>query len=142
MKEIKDDTKRWRDTSSSWMRRVNIVKMTEVHKAIHRFNPWIRKIPWRRKWQPTPVFLSGKDHGQRSLAGYSPWGGKELDMTQQLDDDNNNTQYPAWKNTVKFTVWNIQTQVTRQAEKQENMAHGQEKNYSTEADWVQGFMAP
>lgn len=38
MKEIKDDTKRWRDTSSSWMRRVNIVKMTEVHKAIHRFN--------------------------------------------------------------------------------------------------------
>ena len=86
--------------------------------------------------------MSGKDHGQRSLAGYSPWGGKELDMTQQLDDDNNNTQYPAWKNTVKFTVWNIQTQVTRQAEKQENMAHGQEKNYSTEADWVQGFMAP
>ena len=38
------------------------------------FDPWIRKIPWRRKWQPTPVFLPGESHGQRSLAGYSPWG--------------------------------------------------------------------
>ena len=35
---------------------------------------WVRKIPWRRKWQPTPVFLPGKSHGQRSLVGYSPWG--------------------------------------------------------------------
>ena len=38
--------------------------------------------PWRRKWQPTPVFLPGKFHGQRSLAGYSPRGHKELDMTE------------------------------------------------------------
>ena len=38
------------------------------------FNPWVRKIPWRRKWQPTPVFLPGKFHGWRSLVGYSPWG--------------------------------------------------------------------
>ena len=37
----------------------------------HRFNSWVRKIPWRRKWQPTPVFLLGKSHGQRSLAGYT-----------------------------------------------------------------------
>ena len=37
------------------------------------FNSWVRKIPWRRKWQPTPVFLPGKSHGQRSLAGYRPW---------------------------------------------------------------------
>ena len=36
------------------------------------FDPWVRKIPWRRNWQSTPVFLSGKSHGQRSLAGYSP----------------------------------------------------------------------
>jgi len=36
------------------------------------FNPWVRKIPWRRKWQPTPVLLPGKSHRQRSLAGYSP----------------------------------------------------------------------
>ena len=44
--------------------------------------PWVRKIPWRRKWQPTPVVLPGKSSGQRSLAVYSPWGHKELDMTE------------------------------------------------------------
>ena len=46
------------------------------------FDPWVRKIPWRRKWQPTPVFLTGKSHGQRSLAGYSPQDCKELDTTE------------------------------------------------------------
>ena len=46
------------------------------------FNPWVRKIPWRRKWQPTPVFLPGKSHGWRSLVGYSPWGRKESDTTE------------------------------------------------------------
>ena len=40
------------------------------------FNPWVRKIPWKMKWQPTPVFLPEKSHGQRSLAGYSPWVSK------------------------------------------------------------------
>ena len=40
--------------------------------------------PWRRKWQPAPVFLPGESRGQRSLAGYSPWGCKELDMTEVL----------------------------------------------------------
>ena len=50
----------------------------------HRFNLWVGKIPWRREWQPTPVFLPGKFHGQRSLAGYSPWCCKESDMTEQL----------------------------------------------------------
>ena len=43
-------------------------------------NPWVRKIPWRRKWQPTPVFLPGESHGQRSLASYRPWGSKELSV--------------------------------------------------------------
>ena len=41
-------------------------------------------LPWSRKWQPTPVFLPGGSHGQRSLAGYSPWGGRELDRTERL----------------------------------------------------------
>ena len=49
-----------------------------------RFNLWVREIPWRRKWQPTPVFLPGKSHWQRSLVGHSPWGHKELDMTYWL----------------------------------------------------------
>ena len=47
-----------------------------------RLDPWVRKIPWRRKCQPTPVFLPGESHGQRSLAGYSPWDHKELDATE------------------------------------------------------------
>ena len=54
-------------------------KSTRLPCRRHRrrgFNPWVRKIPWRRKWQPTPVFLLGKSHGQRSLVGYSPWGQK------------------------------------------------------------------
>ena len=42
-----------------------------------RFNPWVAKIPWRRKRQPTPAFLPGKPHGQKSLVGYGPWGRKE-----------------------------------------------------------------
>ena len=48
------------------------------------FNPWIGKIPRRREWQPTPIFLSGEFHGHRSLAGYSPWGHKESDTTELL----------------------------------------------------------
>ena len=48
-----------------------------------RFSPWAEKIPWRRKWQPTPVSLPGKSHGQRSLMGCSPWGRKESDVTEQ-----------------------------------------------------------
>ena len=43
-------------------------------------NPWVKKISWRRKWQPTSVFLPGKSHGQRSLASHSPWGRKESDV--------------------------------------------------------------
>ena len=50
----------------------------------HGYDPWIRKIPWRRKWQSTPVFLPGTSHGQRSLAGYNPWGHKESLMTERL----------------------------------------------------------
>ena len=48
------------------------------------FDAWVGKIPWRRKWQPTPVFLPGKSRGWRSLAGYSPWGHKESEITEQL----------------------------------------------------------
>ena len=50
----------------------------------HGFNPWVRKIPWRRKWQSTPVSMPENSHEQRSLAGYCLWGHKEPDMTEQL----------------------------------------------------------
>ena len=52
------------------------------------FSPWVRKISWRRKWQPTSVFLLGESHGQRSLAGYSLWGHKEYDTTEWLNNNN------------------------------------------------------
>ena len=48
-----------------------------------RFDPWVEKIPWRRVWQPTPVFLPGESHGPRSLVGYGPWGHKEWDTTEE-----------------------------------------------------------
>ena len=46
--------------------------------AADEFDPWVRKIHWRRKWQPTPVFLSGKSHGQRTLLGHSPLGHRRV----------------------------------------------------------------
>ena len=54
-------------------------KQTTCQGRRLRLDPWIEKIPWKREWQPTPVFLPGECHGQRSLAG-----GKELDTTEQL----------------------------------------------------------
>ena len=59
-------------------------KELACHCRRSKFDPWVGKISWRRAWQPTPVFLPGESHGQRSLVGYSPWGGKELDMAERL----------------------------------------------------------
>ena len=50
------------------------------------FDPWIGKIPWRREWLSTSVFLPGESHGQRSLVGYCPWGHKESDTAERLTD--------------------------------------------------------
>ena len=52
-----------------------------------RYNPWIGKISWRRKWQPAPEFMPGKSHGQRSLAGHSPGGCKESDMIEHIRNE-------------------------------------------------------
>ena len=51
------------------------------------FDSWVREIPWRRKWQPPPVFLPGESHGKKSLVGYCPWGHKELHAAEQLGLD-------------------------------------------------------
>ena len=53
--------------------------------------PGSKKMPWRRKWQPTPVFLPGKSHGQKSLTGYNPWGHKESDTTERLEHTDTHT---------------------------------------------------
>ena len=52
-----------------------------------RFDPWVGKSPWRRKLQPIPVFMPGESHGEKSPAGYSPWGHKESDTTSQLNNN-------------------------------------------------------
>ena len=62
-----------------------------------RFNPWVRKIPWSRPWQPTPVFLPAEFHGQKNLVGCSPWGHKESDMTELLTVFQNK-----WLTSVQF----------------------------------------
>ena len=56
-------------------------KESAYHCRRCKFDSCVGKIPWRKKWQPTPVLLPGKSHGQRSLVGYSPWVTKQLDMT-------------------------------------------------------------
>ena len=76
-----------------------------------RFDPWVSKIPWRREWLPTLVFLHGEFQGHRSLAGYSPWDLKELDMTERLT--HTHTQW-IWYHMIftwdsdwqTFTIWN------------------------------------
>ena len=55
------------------------------------FSPWVARIPWRRKWPPTPLFLPGEFHGQKSLSGYSQ---KELDATERLSDYHSVTLKP------------------------------------------------
>ena len=70
-----------------WKSILGTSQVVKTHLPLHetlesRFDPWVGKIPWSRAWQPTPVFLPGDSHGQRSLAGYSPWGCKESDTTE------------------------------------------------------------
>ena len=63
-----------------WLRRYRICLQCKRP----RFNPWVRKILWRREWLPTPIFLPGEFHGQRRLASSSLWGHKESDMTEWI----------------------------------------------------------
>ena len=78
----------------------------------HGFELWVKKILWRREWLPTPVFLPGKFHGQRSLVGYSPWGHKELNMTENT---HTHTYYHIYASSSKLsykfphlpTLWNF-----------------------------------
>ena len=68
------------------------------------FDPWVRKIPWRRKRQPTPVFLPGKSHGPRSLVGYNPWGLKESDTTARLHFIAKNTSIAVMKRNSMLCI--------------------------------------
>ena len=81
----------------------------------------LREIPWRRKWQPIPVFLTGESHGQRSWAGCSPWDHQELDTTEQLtlsfsDHCGKNSKYCdliSWKMFWQKKYWNLRGKENR-----------------------------
>ena len=74
-------------------------KKSSCHCRRFKFDPWIRKIPWKRKCPPIPVFLSGKFHGQRNLAGYSSWDYKESETSEQLSPY---THLESWKCWLSF----------------------------------------
>ena len=75
MGKIGDPTEVWAFLIAQLVNHLPAMQETEVQS-------WVRKIPWRRAWQPTPVFLPGESHGKRSLAIYSPSGRKESDTTE------------------------------------------------------------
>ena len=67
-----------------------------------RFNPWVRKIPWRRAWRPTPEFLPGESHGQGSLVGCSPWGCKVSDMKEAMEHAGTHVTISAMKADIQM----------------------------------------
>ena len=74
------------------------------------FDSWVGKIPWRREWQLTPVFLPGKSHGQGSLAGYNPWSSKELDTFKWSTNTFTSTwdaEWTEWIKKKKNRAWRI-----------------------------------
>ena len=76
------------------------------------FDPWMGKNPWRRAWQPTPIFLSGESHGQRSLVGYSPRGRTESDTTEATSHTwNKNLLY----STENFTQDSVMTYMEKES---------------------------
>ena len=88
LREMVMDREAWRavihGVAKSWTRLSDWTELNCGKWSRWEFGPCVGKIPCRRKWQPSPVFLPGESHRQRCLAGYSPWGHKESDMTERL----------------------------------------------------------
>ena len=80
------------------------------------FNSWVGKIPWRRKWQPTPVLSPGKSHGQRSLVGYSTWGRKELDTKKDEHKRIGAFELWCWRRLLRvpWTAWRSNQSVLKE----------------------------
>ena len=93
------------------MKQGSLVAQTKICVQCRRprFNPWVRKIPWRREWQLTPVFLPREFRGKRSLAGYSLWGCKESDMTERLTLSLSQQFSPELSNIVFLFVGHLWT---------------------------------
>ena len=80
---LKWNTLKWVSGLPRWLSGKESAYQCRRHRRWD-LDSWVGKIPWKRKWQPIPVFLPEKSHGQRSLEGYSPWSNKQLDATYQL----------------------------------------------------------
>ena len=95
---------------SPWgLKRVGHDWATFIHT--HQFNPQVRKIPWRKKWQPAPVFMPGKPHGQRSLVDCSPWSCKIVGhdwVTKQWQNNGNKSVNLIYASRIVCIYVNIQ----------------------------------
>ena len=105
-----------------------------------RFDPQVRKIPWRRKWQPTPVLVPRKFHGWRSLVGYSPWGRKESDTTEWLHflftcGSAGRPGFDPWVGKVPWRRERLLTRVFWPENSMDCMVHGVSKNWT----WLSDF---
>ena len=98
------------------------------------FDPWAGKIPWRRAWQPTRVFLPGEFHGQRSLVAYSPWGRKESDMTEWITFSPSlfNTQHNEWEKLYQGTYHKISEYLMGDTCKSKNFQKGNSMSFAKE----------
>ena len=86
-------------------------KKSVCHCRRHVFHPWVRMIPWRRKWQPTPVFLFEESHAQEDyLMGYSPWCHRESDVAKQLSMHYNTQRSHGDRNNPKSQSRRLKTQ--------------------------------
>ena len=90
-----------------WASQVMLVVKSLSAKRLG-FNSCIRKIPWSRKWFPTPIFLPGKSHGRRNLVTYSPWGCKESDKTERLSTITHITTFIRKLNKILEEIHRIQ----------------------------------
>ena len=115
------------------------------------FNPWVGKIPWRRKRPPTPVLLPGKSHGRKSLAGYSPWGRKESDTTKQLhllrtrNLDSTHTQASSQLqrgHKMRLGICLVETGQGGQGDGERSPVNPQEQSCSSQAYGQGPFMSP
>ena len=104
------------------------------------FDPWVKKIPWRREWLPTPVFLLGELNEQSSLVGYSLWGLKETDMTEGRTLE----FFPLWQIALRFSLEKPLPQCANHHELQMDWLHPSSKLYyfSSLKDWFNRTFHP
>ena len=143
------DTTEWLSLTHSFTLNIGLIRWLSGNESacqVRRcrrcgFKSWVRKIPWRVKWQPISVFLLGKSHGQRNLVGYSPWVCKESDMTEHLSIHECTASY------IKTGIfWPTQHMQRKRKHflkisplKNEIFINDEDKNSQNQKLWIKGF---